>query len=217
MNTKTKRHRKRPHQANAHEVLIHQLGGCRRLAEGLKVNRVTVWRWQDIGIPSEYWKPILRMCRRQGIAMSADKLLWNAPEPGYRHRRIMTDWTQERTDRLIELYRAGLSEDEIAEKMQLDRLAIANKRQRLGLHGASEDRYRHRRIMINWTQERTGRLIDLHCAGHCDAAIAGKMQLSLYTISGKRRRLGLRCNPGRRPWRRDPKHWQKSLQQMNGR
>jgi hypothetical protein len=203
MNTKKRRHRKKPHQANVHEVLIHQLGGCSQLAEWLKVNRATVWRWQDIGIPAEYWKPILRMCRRQGIAMSADKLRWSAPEPGYRHRRIMTDWTQERIEQLIELYHAGLSDDEIAEKMQLNWLAIANKGQRLGLRGNFEARYRHRRKMIAWTQKRTDRLIELHHAGLCDAAIAEEMQLSPYKISGKRRRLGLRCNPGRRPWHRD--------------
>lgn len=202
MNSEKRRHRKRPHQVNAHEVLIHELGGCSQLAEWLKVNRATVWRWQDIGIPPKYWKPILRMCRRWGITISADELLWHAPEPGYKHRRIMTDWTRERTDRMVELYRAGFREEEIAEKMQLNQIAITNKRQRLGLRGNSEGRYGRCRIMTDWTQERTDRLIELHHAGLCDAAIAEKMQLSLYKITGKRRRLGLRRNPWTAPYAR---------------
>lgn len=49
------------------QEILDQLGGYKKVAEALGLNRTTVYKWLENGIPALRWLQIERLAERQGL------------------------------------------------------------------------------------------------------------------------------------------------------
>jgi hypothetical protein len=65
-----------------HATLLRRLGGKARVAEALGLDRGSVTRWHERGIPAKYWHQIVRFGASlpEPVVVSADELAATKPD-----------------------------------------------------------------------------------------------------------------------------------------
>lgn len=103
-----------------------------------------------------------------------------------KHTKHREPWTKADDERLLELYKQGLTPDEIAEELKRTSTSIVvrlSKRRRKG------ERIPVKKIQVPWTEEETEMMLDLEKQGYTDDEIAYELGRERNHISYRRFRL----------------------------